>query len=77
MWLANEIEKMVEVTWIIGEGVPQKFTDSGPSDGEYLFYAAFARMIDATPKRALPEWFAHKAIQSMRATDVQAHDSDG
>ena len=77
LWLANEIEKMVGVTGIIDGIVPQKSKDSGPSVGEYFLYAAFNRMVDATSKRALPEWFAHTAIQSIRATDIQALDSDG
>jgi transposase len=77
LWLANEIEKMVGVTGIIDEIVPQKSKDSGPSVGEYFLYAAFNRMVDATSKRALPEWFAHTAIQAIRATDIQALDSDG
>jgi transposase len=77
LWLANEIEKMVGVTGIIDEIVPQKSKDSGPSVGEYFLYAAFNRMVDATSKRALPEWFSHTAIQSIRAADIQALDSDG
>jgi transposase len=77
LWLANEIEKMVGVTGIIDEIVPQKSKDSGPSVGEYFLYAAFNRMVDATSKRALPEWFSHTAIQSIRATDIQSLDSDG
>ena len=75
LWLANEIEKMVDVTGIIDEVVPQKAKAAGPSVGEYFLYAAFNRMVDATSKRALPEWFAHTAIQSIRATDIQALDS--
>lgn len=77
LWLANEIEKMVGVAGIIDEIVPQKSKDSGPSVGEYFLYAALNRMVDATSKRALPEWFAHTAIQSIRATDIQVLDSDG
>ena len=77
LWLANEIEKMVDVTGIIDEVVPQKAKAAGPSVGEYFLYAAFNRMVDATSKRALPEWFAHTAIQSIRATDIQSLDSDG
>jgi hypothetical protein len=77
LWLANEIEKMVDVTGIIDEIVPQKSTAAGPSVGEYFLYAALNRMVDATSKRALPEWFAHTAIQSIRATDIQVLDSDG
>ncbi len=68
---------MVDVTGIVDEVVPQKAKAAGPSVGEYFLYAAFNRMVDATSKRALPEWFAHTAIQSIRATDIQALDSDG
>lgn len=77
LWLANEIEKMVGVTGIIDEIVPGKAKAAGPSVGEYFLYSAFNRMVDATSKRALPEWFAHTVIQSIRPTDIQALDSDG
>ena len=36
LWLANEIEKMVDVTGIIDEVVPQKAKAAGPSVGEYF-----------------------------------------
>jgi transposase len=65
------------VTGIIDEVVPQKAKSPGPSVGEYFLYAAFNRMVDATSKRALPEWFSHTAIQSIRPADIQALDSDG
>jgi transposase len=77
LWLANEIEKMVGVTGIIDECVPQKPGGAGPSIGEYFLYAAFNRMADAKSKHALPDWYAHTAIQTVRPVDVKALDSAG
>jgi transposase len=45
--------------------------------GEYFLYAAFNRMVDATSKRALPEWYAATAVQAIRPVDVKALDSHG
>jgi transposase len=77
LWLANEIEKMLGVTAIIDESVPHKTGGNGPSIGEYFLYAAFNRMVDATSKHSLADWYTHTAIQQIRPVDVTALDSNG
>jgi transposase len=77
LWLANEIEKMVGVTAIIDESVSHKTNGNGPSIGEYFLYAAFNRMVDATSKHSLADWYTHTAIQQIRPMDVTALDSNG
>ena len=75
LWLANQIEERVGVTNIIDSILPGR--SEGPSLGEYFLYAAFNRMVDSTSKRALPEWYAATAVQSIRPVDVNALDSHG
>jgi len=75
LWLANQLEQRIGLVKIIDEILPSN--SSGPSMGEYFLYAAFNRMVDATSKRALPEWFATSAVQSIRPVDINALDSEG
>jgi transposase len=73
LWIANQIEERVGVVNIIDTILPGR--SQGPSLGEYFLYAAFNRMVDSTSKRALPEWYAATAVQSIRPVDVTALDS--
>jgi transposase len=75
LWLANQIEERVGVAKIIDSMLPKR--PEGPSLGEYFLYAAFNRMVDSTSKRAVPEWYAATAVQSIRPVDVNALDSHG
>jgi len=75
LWLANQIEERIGLTKLIDEMLPSR--SAGPSMGEYFLYAAFNRMVNATSKRALPEWFASSAVQSIRPVDINALDSEG
>ena len=75
LWLANQIEERVGLANIIDTLLPGH--SEGPSFGEYFLYAAFNRMVDSTSKRALPEWYAATAVQSIRPVDVNALDSHG
>ena len=75
LWLANQIEERVGIVEIIDAILPRR--SKGPSLGEHFLYAAFNRMVDSTSKRALPEWYAATAVQSIRPVDVNALDSHG
>jgi len=75
LWLANQIEERVGIVDIIDSILPKR--GHGPSFGEYFLYAAFHRMIDATSKHALPEWYAKTAVQSIRPVDLTSLDSNG
>jgi hypothetical protein len=57
LWLANMVENEVGLVEMINSLVPKVDQETGPSVGEYFFYAAFNRMIDACSKRAMPEWY--------------------
>jgi len=76
LWLANLIDKQVDLAGIVDGVVPRGEKESGPSIGEYFLYATFNRMISPCSKRALPEWYKTTAIQHIRPVDIQALDSD-
>lgn len=76
LWLANLIDKEIDLAGIIDGIVPRAEKESGPSIGEYFLYATFNRMISPCSKRALPEWYRGTAIQQIRPVDIQALDSD-
>lgn len=76
LWLANLIDKEVDLAGIVDGVVPRGERESGPSIGEYFLYATFNRMISPCSKRALPEWYKGTAIQHIRPVDIQALDSD-
>jgi len=75
LWLANQIEERVGIAKLIDAILPRR--SEGPSLGEYFLYAALNRMVDSTSKRALPEWYAATAVQTIRPVDVNALDSLG
>ena len=65
LWLANLVEKEVDLAGIVDGIVPQD-RDNAPSVGEYFLYAVYNRMIQACSKRAMPEWYKPTAIQRIR-----------
>jgi transposase len=69
LFVSNLIDKEVGVASIIDSLIPRGRKETGPSVGEYFLYAALNRMVDATSKRALPEWYKATAIQQIRPVD--------
>lgn len=70
LWLANQIDQKIDLIGLIDAVVPKGKGETGPSVGEYFLYAVFNRMIDACPKRALPDWYRNTAIQQIRPVAV-------
>jgi len=75
LWLANLIDAPVGLVGLIDSVIARGRKEQGPTVGEYFLYAVFNRMIDACSKRALPEWYKHTAIQSIRPVDIEQLDS--
>jgi len=75
LWLANLIDSDVGLVALIDSVIARGRKESGPTVGEYFLFAAFNRMVDACSKRALPQWYEHTAIQSIRPVDVEELDS--
>jgi len=74
LWLANLIEKEVELAGIVDEIVVQE-KDDAPSVGEYFLYAVYNRMIQACSKRAMPDWYKPTAVQYIRPVKIEEFNS--
>lgn len=75
LWLANLIDAEVGIVSIIDSVIARGPKERGHTVGEYFLYAVLNRMVDACSKRALPEWYEHTAIQSIRPVAVEELDS--
>lgn len=75
LWLANEIDRQVNLASLVDSVLPGGENQTGPSVGDYFLYAVFNRMVDPCSKRALPEWYRSSAIQYIRPVDVDALNS--
>ena len=72
LFLANLMDKDVDLAGIVDAVVGRGDKERGPTVGEYFLYAVFNRMVEARSKRALPEWYGRTAVQQIRPTDVSA-----
>jgi len=75
LWLANLIEKEIDIAGLIDSIVPPEKNAAGPSVGEYFLYAIYNRMIGACSKRAMPDWYKQTAIQHIRPVQIAELDS--
>ncbi len=75
LWLANLIDGQVGLVSLIDSVIARGRKELGPTVGEYFLYTVFNRMVDACSKRALPEWYEHTAIQSIRPVAIEELDS--
>ncbi|MFP4452669.1 MAG: IS1634 family transposase [Desulfobacterales bacterium] len=72
LWLANQIDKDIDIAAIIDEIVPPSARETGPSTGEYFLYCIWNRMIEAVSKNQLTRWYQRTAIQHIRPVDLDA-----
>jgi transposase len=72
LWMANLIDQDFDIAGIIDSIIGKSEKESGPSVGQYFFYAIANRMISAKSKKALPDWYKSTAIQCIRPTDLDA-----
>ena len=72
LWLANLIDRELNLSEIIDSVIPDGKRESGPSVGEYFLYAVLNRMVEPRSKRALEAWYKETAIQAIRPVDCAA-----
>jgi transposase len=72
VWLAAELEKTLGTVELIDRIVPRAARETGPTVGEYFFYAWANRLIAPRSKRALSDWYRHTAIEEVRPVDIEA-----
>ena len=71
VFVAFELEKLLDTIGLIDGLVPRSAREKGPTIGEYFFYAWANRLIAPRSKRALPDWYRHTAIDQVRAVDLE------
>lgn len=72
LFLANHVEKHVNVAGIIDSVLPAGPRDKGPTLGEYFLYAIFNRMIKPRSKMGLAGWYNNFAVHQVRPVDTSA-----
>lgn len=70
VWLANEIDRGIDLAGIIDSVIPRDRKEKGPSIGEYFAYTIINRMIDPHSKHSLADWFKNTAIKEIRPVDL-------
>ena len=70
LWLAQQIDKDIDICAIVDSIVPRGDREKGPSVGEYFLYCVWNRMIEAVSKNKLPQWYRQTAVQHIRPVDL-------
>jgi len=70
LWLAQQIDRDLDIAGIIDEHIPRADRESGPSMGEYFLYCIWNRMVEAVSKNQLAKWYGRTAIQHIRPVDL-------
>ena len=70
LWVANLMDKDVDLTSIVDSVIPRDEKETGPSVGEYFLFCVLNRMVEAKSKRALPEWYRRTAVSQIRPVDI-------
>ena len=72
VFVANLLDRDIDLAGIIDGVVPPDPHEKGPSVGEYFLYAVLNRMIEAQSKNRLSQWYERTAIQTIRAVELGA-----
>ena len=72
LWMANQIDKQIDLAGIVDSVIQKRKNEKGPSVGEYFLYAALNRLVDSCSKRALSQWFKETAIAQIRPVDTNS-----
>jgi len=70
LWLAQQIDKDIDICAIVDSIVPRGDREKGPSVGEYFLYCVWNRMIEAVSKNKLSQWYRQTAVQHIRPVDL-------
>ncbi|MFP3869351.1 MAG: IS1634 family transposase [Syntrophobacteria bacterium] len=71
VFVAHVLEQELGVIDIIDSIVPRARNETGPTVGDYFFYAWANRMIAPRSKRALSDWYRKTAVQQIRPVDLK------
>jgi len=71
LWLAQQMDREIDLVGIIDSVIPAGAREKGPTIGEYFLYCVWNRMIEAVSKRKLADWYRRTAIQQIRPVDLE------
>jgi len=70
IWLAQQMDKDIDLAAIIDNIVPRAARETGPTIGEYFLYCIWNRMVKAVSKNRLSRWYGRTAVQQIRPVDI-------
>ncbi len=70
LWVANTIDRDIDLARIIDDVIELSPREKGPSVGEYFLYSVFNRMVEAKSKNTIAQWYRRTAIQQIRPVDI-------
>ena len=71
IWLANQIDREVNLCGIVDGVVAPADRETGPSIGEFFLYCVLNRMVQAVSKNKLASWYQSTAIQHIRPVEIE------
>lgn len=72
LFLANLVDKHINLVKIVDSVVPPSPREKGPTLGEYFLYAVFNRMIQPRSKMGLASWYKNFAVHQVRPVITSA-----
>jgi transposase len=71
LWLANEMDRGIDLAALVDAVVPRSKRETGPTVGEYFLYCVFNRMVESRSKNRMVQWYKRTAIQQIRPVDTK------
>ena len=71
LWLADQMDRDIDLAKLVDTVVPPSAREKGPSVGAYFLYCVWNRMCDATSKNKLAAWYEQTAVQQIRAVELR------
>ena len=66
LWMFNEIDKIVDIAGIVDEVISRGKNETGPTEGEYIYYTVLNRCVEPRSKNAMEDWYRGTGIQFIR-----------
>ena len=71
LWLANHIDRDIDLAGIIDAVIPRGDREKAPTVGEFFLYSVFNHMIESVSKNRLEEWYERTAVQQIRPVMIK------
>jgi transposase len=71
LWLANEMDRGIDLAAIVDAVIARGQRETGPTVGEYFLYCVLNRMVESRSKNRMAEWYQRTAIQQIRPVEIK------